>query len=620
MPRRRRKRRNGRPSFRRWSRSASRSRRSDRRSAPIVHRADSGPGASGARPAHFSDGRDQRHARFLFRRRQGARSRRRRATSRRRWRPPAPTSSTSAPNRRGPGATPVGAAEELARVEPAVTAIAAAVRIPISIDTYKAVVAGGRARPRRRRSSTTSARSSTTRTLAPLVAARRRAGDPDAHARAAGRHVCACRIRGRRRRGVSRDLRRGPSIGRRDSASTRDRLIVDPGLGFAKRAEQSLTVLAGLERLGGARPADPGRPFAQVLPDRRRPVRCRPTSATGRRPRRSRPPCSRAPTSSASTTSRRWFTSCASPTPFDSRQALLNGARRLARVTCDRISCGRRHEPLRAAPALRRTAPTPARHVVGRARHPDRLDRDLRAAEAHPRHARGADGGRHRVDRRPVLPVAGAAARNAQLADSQHHRLRRVCGHRAAAGGHPPRARSPGPRQAVPAARPQGQRRRHGRGAGGGGDDVVGEEDRRDYRDRAIDRPSQLHRERHSARCQAHLRSAGQHLSADLAASRRRGDRAGRSRGGGRLFPAADDQPATRAANWDRGIAPRSASPKKTMRWRSSCRRKPGRISIVEDGDLEYDIDADRLRTRLQSVVTLRRARGKQRQAGYSFG
>src|SRR5690242_5216206 len=45
-----------------------------------------------------------------------------------------------------------------------------------------------------------------------------------------------------------------------------------------------------------------------------------------------------------------------------------------------------------------------------------------------------------------------------------------------------------------------------------------------------------------------------------------------------------------------------------------------GRISIVEDGDLEYDIDSERLRTRLKSVVTLRRARGKQRQAGYSFG
>ena len=45
-----------------------------------------------------------------------------------------------------------------------------------------------------------------------------------------------------------------------------------------------------------------------------------------------------------------------------------------------------------------------------------------------------------------------------------------------------------------------------------------------------------------------------------------------------------------------------------------------GKISIVEDGELEHDIDAERLRARLRSVVTLRRATGKQRQAGYSFG
>lgn len=45
-----------------------------------------------------------------------------------------------------------------------------------------------------------------------------------------------------------------------------------------------------------------------------------------------------------------------------------------------------------------------------------------------------------------------------------------------------------------------------------------------------------------------------------------------------------------------------------------------GRISIVEDGDLELDIDAERLRTRLRRVVMLRRAIGKQRQAGYSLG
>jgi diadenylate cyclase len=45
-----------------------------------------------------------------------------------------------------------------------------------------------------------------------------------------------------------------------------------------------------------------------------------------------------------------------------------------------------------------------------------------------------------------------------------------------------------------------------------------------------------------------------------------------------------------------------------------------GRISIVEDGNLEHDIDAERLRERLKSVVSMRRAGGKQRQAGYSFG
>jgi diadenylate cyclase len=45
-----------------------------------------------------------------------------------------------------------------------------------------------------------------------------------------------------------------------------------------------------------------------------------------------------------------------------------------------------------------------------------------------------------------------------------------------------------------------------------------------------------------------------------------------------------------------------------------------GKISMVEDGDLEHDIDSEQLRVRLKAVVTLRRARGKQRQAGYSFG
>ena len=44
-----------------------------------------------------------------------------------------------------------------------------------------------------------------------------------------------------------------------------------------------------------------------------------------------------------------------------------------------------------------------------------------------------------------------------------------------------------------------------------------------------------------------------------------------------------------------------------------------GKISVVADGDIEHDIDSERLRKRLESVVTLRRLRGGPRQAGYSF-
>ncbi len=44
-----------------------------------------------------------------------------------------------------------------------------------------------------------------------------------------------------------------------------------------------------------------------------------------------------------------------------------------------------------------------------------------------------------------------------------------------------------------------------------------------------------------------------------------------------------------------------------------------GRISLVEDGSLEHAIDADVLRQRLKSLVTLRRASAKPRPAGLSL-
>jgi diadenylate cyclase len=44
-----------------------------------------------------------------------------------------------------------------------------------------------------------------------------------------------------------------------------------------------------------------------------------------------------------------------------------------------------------------------------------------------------------------------------------------------------------------------------------------------------------------------------------------------------------------------------------------------GKISVVEDGNLDPDLDGERLRERLRAVVKLPRARGKQKQAGYSL-
>ena len=44
-----------------------------------------------------------------------------------------------------------------------------------------------------------------------------------------------------------------------------------------------------------------------------------------------------------------------------------------------------------------------------------------------------------------------------------------------------------------------------------------------------------------------------------------------------------------------------------------------GRMSLVEDGDLEHDIDAERLRRRLKSLVALQPMAGKPRAAGYSL-
>ncbi len=147
-----------------------------------------------------------------------------------------------------PGATPVGAAEELARVRPVLKALATAIRIPIAIDTYKAAVAVAALDDGAVIVNDISA-FEYDRDLGPLVAAR---GVPAIlmHTRGRPEDMYAHADYGNVVSEVLADLSR--SIARAEEYGVaRQQLIVDPGLGFAKRAQQSLRVLAGLERFAG---------------------------------------------------------------------------------------------------------------------------------------------------------------------------------------------------------------------------------------------------------------------------------------------------------------------------------------------------------------------------------
>ncbi|MBY0497140.1 MAG: dihydropteroate synthase [Cyanobacteria bacterium] len=144
-----------------------------------------------------------------------------------------------------PGAAPVTAADERARVQPAIKAIASAVSVPLSIDTYKASVAAAALDSGACIVNDISAFEYDS-ALGPLVAERsvpailmHTRGRPDdmyAHAEYGD-------VVGEVLADLSRAVRRAEDYG-----VTRRRLIIDPGLGFAKKAAQSLEVLANLER------------------------------------------------------------------------------------------------------------------------------------------------------------------------------------------------------------------------------------------------------------------------------------------------------------------------------------------------------------------------------------
>jgi dihydropteroate synthase len=174
-----------------------------------------------------------------------------------------------------PGADPVSAEEELRRVLPVVEALAQDGRVPVSIDTYKALVA----REAIARGATIVNDISGLQyddALAAVVAA-------------SGAAIVLMHNRGRSREmyreaayddvvgEIGRELE--SAIARATTAGIpRELVIVDPGFGFAKRAEHTWESLAGLGRL-----AELDRPIL-VGPSRKSFLTTGLTPGTGDRP------------------------------------------------------------------------------------------------------------------------------------------------------------------------------------------------------------------------------------------------------------------------------------------------------------------------------------------------
>jgi dihydropteroate synthase len=147
-----------------------------------------------------------------------------------------------------PGASPVSAEQERARLLPALDAIAAQVAIPISVDTYKADIAAMALDGGASIVNDISAFEFDPE-MGPLLAAR---GVPVVlmHTRGRPQDMYAHADYGDVVADVAADLRqvmdRAVAYG-----VALESLIIDPGIGFAKRADQSMQVLAGTERFSG---------------------------------------------------------------------------------------------------------------------------------------------------------------------------------------------------------------------------------------------------------------------------------------------------------------------------------------------------------------------------------
>jgi len=152
-----------------------------------------------------------------------------------------------------PGAAQVGAAEEMRRVLPVIERLASRVTIPISIDTYKASVARA----------AMAAGATIVNDISGLLYDAELGGT----VAAGGAALVLMHTRGRSNEmyelanyadvvaEVTREL--GNAIDRAKAAGVEEpSIIVDPGVGFAKKAPQSIAMLAHLDAL-----AELGRPI-----------------------------------------------------------------------------------------------------------------------------------------------------------------------------------------------------------------------------------------------------------------------------------------------------------------------------------------------------------------------
>jgi dihydropteroate synthase len=144
-----------------------------------------------------------------------------------------------------PGAQAVDAGEEICRVVPVIEALAARTRVPISIDTSKPAVM------------TAAVRAGAT--LINDVRALREPGALEAAA-GSGAAICLMHMQGEPRT-MQADPRYGDVVAEvrdflrervaacRTAGVAQDRLVIDPGIGFGKRLEHNLALLAGLPAL-----------------------------------------------------------------------------------------------------------------------------------------------------------------------------------------------------------------------------------------------------------------------------------------------------------------------------------------------------------------------------------